>query len=194
MTNVKTENRSYRQGARARATERTRAGLIAAAVAAWRRGQIAEVSLASIAAEAGTTQQTLIRHFGSKDGLIHAALAQGASGIEALRDAVPAGDRRAALDMLIAHYETDGPVMRRTLRHVEQSEAAAAIVAHGRKVHRDWVARVFRVTGRARLDALVVATDLESWILLREGMGRSVAEARAVVEHMLTSLLGVPDE
>ena len=68
------ESRTYTKVARAEAEEQTRAALIAAADEAFLSGPWERASLESIAHSAGVTKQTLLRHFGSKDGLLEQTL------------------------------------------------------------------------------------------------------------------------
>lgn len=188
--------RPYRQAARAEAAEQTRQNVMAAAVRLWRRRDWDQVTLAEIAEEAGVTTQTVLRRFGSKDGVIDACLAERASGVEARRDAAPVGDPDGALEVLLAHYEADGDDVLRTVGLEERSEVARRIVQHGRRFHRQWCARVFApylpapsASGHERrLDAFVAATDLYLWKLLRRDLGRTPAQTRDVLATILAGL------
>jgi AcrR family transcriptional regulator len=189
-------SRPYRQTARADAAEETRRNILAAAVALWRTRDLEQLTLADIAEQAGCTTQTVLRRFGSKDGVLDACLAEGASGIEALRDRAPAGDQQAALDVLLAHYEADGDDALRTLAIEDRSAMARRIAEHGRKHHRSWCARVFAPFLPAptskryavRLDAFVAATDLYLWKLLRRDLGRTAAQTREAFATILAAL------
>ncbi len=71
------------------------------------------------------------------------------------------------------------------------------ILDKGRLGHRKWLESVFAgslkpltpARRRARLDALVVATDLYVWKLVRREMGRPVSAFKAVVRTMLQAAL-----
>ena len=65
--------RAYRMVARAEAAEATARAIIAAARRLFSELPYDEVSLPAVAAAAGVTVQTLLRRFGSKDGLFAAA-------------------------------------------------------------------------------------------------------------------------
>lgn len=192
--------RPYRQAARAEAAAQTRHDIMAAAVALWRRREWEQVTLAEIAEEAGVTAQTVLRRFGSKDGVVDAVLAEKASGVEAERDLAPVGDPGGALDVLLAHYESDGDLALRTLALEDRSPAARRVAEHGRAYHRAWCARVFAPflpTPRAaqyacRLDAFVAATDLYLWKLLRRDLGRTASESREVFAALLQGLTTAP--
>lgn len=192
--------RAYRQNVRARAAEQTRRNVMEAAVALWRKRDWEQVTLSDIAKEAGVTSQTVLRRFGSKDGVVDACLEERASGIEARRDRAPVGDPEGALDVLLDHYERDGDDVLRTLGLEERSAVARRIVQHGRDHHRAWCARVFAPylpTPRARsyaarLDAFVAATDLSLWKLLRRDLGRTPAQTRQVLTDLVRGLVAPP--
>lgn len=193
---MKSRTRVYRQRARAKAAEQTGQDIMAAAVALWREREWDEVTLAAIASHAGVTTQTVLRRFGSKDGLVDAVLETKASGVEALRDQAPAGDPCGALDVLLTHYEDDGDAVMRMLRLEERSAATRHIAEHGRAHHRKWCARVFApylpepssADYRVRLDAFVAATDLYLWKLLRRDLGRTATQTRQVFDALIDAL------
>ena len=74
-----------------------------------------EITLDEVAASAGTTRQTIIRLFGGKDGLLEAVM--DLLRAEAVpRTSMPADDSgRAALEALVAHYESVGDMVVRLL-------------------------------------------------------------------------------
>ena len=191
-----TAPRPYRQTARADASARTRASILAAAVALWREREWDDVTLADIAARAGVTVQTVLRRFSNKDGVIDACIAERASGVEALRDRATPGDLPSILDALLAHYERDGDAVLRMLQLEARSPAVQHITGHGRKVHRAWCERVFapflpRSSARsypARVDAFVAATDIYLWKLLRRDLGRGPEATREALGVLLAAL------
>ena len=69
-----TEARNYTKVTRAASEEATRLALLEAATEVFFDGAWHTTSLDAIAGRAGTTKQTLLRHFGSKDGLLEAGL------------------------------------------------------------------------------------------------------------------------
>ena len=192
--------RPYRQTARAEAAAQTGRDILAAAVALWRERDLDAITLADIAGAAGVTVQTVLRRFGSKDGVIEACIEAGASGIPEARDRAPAGDVGGALDVLLAHYESDGDAVLRTLALEDRLPAARRIVEAGRRHHRAWCARVFgpalpapEADGySARLDALVAATDLYVWKLLRRDLGRSADDTRRAMATLIDALVSSP--
>lgn len=198
MTNMKIETtRRYRMTVRAEAAAETARRILAAAVVLWREGPMDEITLQAIADRADVSVQTVIRRFGSKEGVIEACIEHDAAGIRTERDRAPVGDVDAALEVLLRHYERDGDAVLRTLVLEERLEAARAAVEVGRREHRAWCIRVFAPylpapesdTFDRRLDAFVAATDLYVWKLLRRDLGRTVAETEQTVRALLRGLI-----
>ena len=94
--------------ARARAQERNRDALVDAALDEFYEGRWQKVSLEALAARAGVTKQTLLRHFGSKDGLLLQALLRGAEQVLDQRWSAPTDDIAGAVANLVDHYEAWG--------------------------------------------------------------------------------------
>ncbi|HEU4560519.1 MAG TPA: TetR/AcrR family transcriptional regulator [Longimicrobium sp.] len=192
--------RGYRMAARAEAAARTARVILAAAAGLWRERPLDEITLADIAARAGVSVRTVIRRFGSREGVIAACIEADAAGINAERAQVPAGDLEAALTVLLAHYERDGDAVLRTLALEDTVAEAKAIVGAGRAEHRAWCARVFAphlppasdAAHASRLDAFVAATDLYAWKLLRRDLGRSVDETAQVIRTLVDGLASLP--
>jgi AcrR family transcriptional regulator len=187
------QRRRYRMGARAAAASATGERILAAMEHAFVRQRYEAITLAHIARRAGVTVQTVLRRFGSKDGLLAAGAAAGRARIIAQRAQAPANDAPAAIANLFDHYEAWGAL---ALRLLEQEHLApiAPITASGRAVHAAWVARVFarhleglpaRARARRRCQ-LIALTDVYLWKLLRHdlGLGRRAAE-RALLEMVV---------
>ena len=192
--------RGYRMSARAEAAARTARDILAATAALWRERPLDEITLAAIAERAGVSVRTVIRRFGSREGVVAACIEADAAGIIAERGQVPAGDVEGALAVLLAHYERDGDAVLRTLALEATVAEARAIARAGRAGHRDWCARVFAPhlptpgdsAYGARLDAFVAATDLYAWKLLRRDLGRSPEETARVIRALVDGLLSLP--
>jgi AcrR family transcriptional regulator len=189
--------RGYRMAARAQAAARTAHDILAATAGLWRERPVHEITLADIAGHAGVSVRTVIRRFGSREGVIAACIAQDAAGIDAERAQAPTGDVAGALEVLLAHYERDGDAVLRTLALEGKVPEATAIVNAGRALHREWCARVFGpllppaadAAYAVRLDALVAATDVYTWKLLRRDLGRSPGETAQVVRALVDGVL-----
>lgn len=171
------ERRAYRQTARAQATQSTRNRIMDAALALFWEAPDVEATLDAVATRAGVTVQTVIRHFGGRDGLFAAAAERESARVAAERDPIAAaGDPRRAITDLVAHYERIGEGVLRMLADERRIPALGAIAAQGRAFHRDWVSAVFAgsLAGvepdvrRRRHAELAALTDVHVWKLLRE--------------------------
>jgi len=188
--------RIYRMRERAKAAERTARDIMRATVDLWREHALDAITLQMIADRSGVTVQTVIRRFGSKDGVIEACIRSDAAAIVAQRATAPVGDVGAALEVLFEHYEQVGDAVMRTLDLQERYPAAKAIADAGRAEHRAWCTRVFAPflptdrdeTYPVRVDAFVAATDLYLWRLLRRDLGRSPAAALQAVRALVDGL------
>ena len=144
--------------------------------------------------------QTVHAHFGTKDALFVAAWGWKMAPMGARRDTAPVGDVAAAVRILYDSYEQHGDAALRLLAQEDRIPAVRAMTDSGRAWHRGWVARTFAplLDGLAgaererRLVALVVATDLLVWKLLRREMGLGRPKAERIVTEMVTASKGAP--
>jgi AcrR family transcriptional regulator len=200
--NTPATTRPYRMAARAEAAARTARRIVEAAVALWHEGSVEAITLEAIAARAGVSARTVIRRFGSRDGVMEAAIASESARIAAERDAAPSGDLEGALEALLRHYERDGDAVLRTLALEESVDLARSIVETGRAVHREGCARWFATHlpppddpgYGTRLDAFVAATDIYVWKLLRRDLARSPRETFEVIRTLVHALLHQPHD
>ncbi|HEY8317966.1 MAG TPA: TetR family transcriptional regulator [Amnibacterium sp.] len=145
-------------------------------------------TLERIAVRAGVSVQTVLRHFGTRDALLAAAIETGQVEVEAER-VTPDRDAVGALAALVAHYERRGPFALEMLARERTDARAAAVTTGGKHLHRRWVETVFadRLPGGdqrdALVDLLVVATDVYAWKLLH--LDRALP-AETVVARMRT--------
>src|SRR5688500_16977187 len=135
--------RAYRMVARAEATASTRNAIMDAAAQIFVEGSYGDFTLDAVARRAGVTLQTVLRHFGSKDGLIDAAIDHKTAEVFATREPASAGDAAAAIGKLAASYEHMGEKNWRLLCHEERHEAVHRVLATARRRHREWLAHNF---------------------------------------------------
>jgi len=105
--------------------------------------------------------------------------------VEAERRVADGGD---PLRIIVDHYERRGDFMRRMLAQEDSDQRVRAFTVPGRLLHRKWVEDTFaaeldRAAAARReelVDLLVVATDLQTWALLRRdrGLDRHTTERR----------------
>jgi AcrR family transcriptional regulator len=178
--------RTYTQTKRADATEQTRRAILDAAQALFREGPRADPSLEGVAERAGCSTRSVIRHFGSKEALVEAAILDGVGASAESRRAEP-GDVAGAVRLLVAHYEEMGDDVVAWLASAERYPLARQVTETGTAMHREWIDAVFApdldplapAARRARRAALATVTDVYVWQLLRrrEGLGRAATEA-----------------
>jgi AcrR family transcriptional regulator len=189
------KKRAYEMRSRGVATAITHDKIINAAIDTFMAERSFAIALGPVAERAGVTVKTVLRHFGNRDALIEAAWSRLYRDVMAERAALP-GDREGALSVLIAHYERRGDMILGVLAEEDQDPRARRMCDTGRIDHRQWMEEVFgaglpeRGDERCRLvDALVVATDVYSWKLLRVDRGLSVDEVRDRMRLMTEAFL-----
>jgi AcrR family transcriptional regulator len=189
------QKRAYRMAARADAAAQTRARLLSAAWQHFASRPYEEVLLREIAADAGVSAQTLHTAFGSKEQLFTAAYLWWGGPVIAGRDAAPVGRVPEAIANLFDHYEAHGAAVLRMLSQEERIPAVREMTDAGRAYHSAWALKTFApllrgLRGAARerrLSAIVVATDLLVWKLLRRDMGLERGEAERIVAEMVVA-------
>jgi AcrR family transcriptional regulator len=190
--------RTYTMRARAEATAATRLRVLRAVLELSEEKLTIEITLDEVASRAGTSVQTVLRHFGSRDGLLDEAVKLASSEVEQERQ-VTAGDVDGAVEAVVAHYEKRGDYVLRLLGQ-EHDPRIAAVVTPGKELHRRWVERSFgpQLQGRPRAerealaDLLVVATDLYTWKLLRRDRGLDRQTVQARMRSLITAILAGP--
>ena len=174
--------------ARSDAVARTRERILGAVLGLGYDDLDLDPTLERIAVRAGVSVQTVLRHFGTRDALLAAAVEAGRAEVEAER-VTPEGDAAAALTTLVAHYELRGLFALEMLARERTDARAAEVTTNGKRLHRDWVETVFAdrlPAGDERdalIDLLVVATDVYAWKLLH--LDRALP-AGVVVSRMRT--------
>jgi AcrR family transcriptional regulator len=189
-----TNPRPYKQQARAQSQQRTRDALLDAAIDEFSGDRWQRTSLEALARRAGVTKQTLLRHFGSKDGLLEASIRRTS---EIVRPPAPAGDVPGTVRNLVKHYERYGDLMMRLLGEGNWFYLVRKATDRGREVHRQWVAHAFGPqlaqlddrTRTRRLAQLVAVCDVYVWKLLRRDMQLGLPEAEVALIEMIEGLL-----
>ncbi|HEY3970783.1 MAG TPA: TetR/AcrR family transcriptional regulator [Solirubrobacteraceae bacterium] len=189
--------REYKQVERAKAQERTREALIEAATDEFFEGNWLKITLDSLSRKAGVTRQTLLRHFGSKDGLLMQSLMRGASQVRDQRWSTPTTDIAGAVENVIDHYEEWGERSVR-LGAWQRGPTVLALFANAaRQIHYDWVEHAFGqwLDGlddetRARRQAiLIVLCDVQTWWILSNDLGLPRREVRAIMTDQIERAL-----
>jgi len=154
-----------------------------------------EFTLENVASTAGTSVQTVLRAFGSKERLILEAMGS-------FRATVPARDRLPettgeAVAQLFDDYEVIGDRVIGMLAEEHRIPGLGVVADEGRERHRAWVEAVFatQLAGhparvrRTILNPLLAATDVYVWKLLRRDLGLDRKVAQAAVEQLIRGVL-----
>ncbi|MDT8322902.1 MAG: TetR family transcriptional regulator [Bacteroidota bacterium] len=186
--------RRYDMARRSQQAAQTRENIIAATEALLRTRRIDEVTLQAIAEEAATTVQTVLRHMESRDGCFTAVVQVVTTRVATQRGRSAYCSVEDAIADLTDHYEAEGPLILNLLAQEQSGDAFVTdLMKRGRRFHRDWVRRC--ITGKpdvqtqSDIDALVLATDIYAWKLLRLDLGRSRTKVREVMSRIVKGVL-----
>jgi AcrR family transcriptional regulator len=193
-----TRSRPYRMSNRAAAAEQTAQDILEATVALYSERFFDQVALEDVAERAGVTVRTVLRRFESKDRLLDAAGQWAEAKVESARAAVDAGDVAAAVSRAVDDYERHGDAIMRWLGQEERVPLLRRLADRGRRLHHEWVERVFapqlaRRSGadRRRLYAqLVAATDVYTWKLLRRDLRLGRSQTERAIGELVAPLVG----
>lgn len=160
-----------------------------------------EFTVERVAAMAGVSVQTVLRAFGNRHGLIHAAIgtfraSHGPSEVEPI-EVEPFATTAAAVTALFDDYESIGDRVIRMLAEEHRVPGFAEVAATGREMHRRWVESGFAPALRAHparrrgevLTAVLAATDVYLWQLLRRDLGLDRAAAEKIVVRLIDGAL-----
>jgi AcrR family transcriptional regulator len=187
---------AYDMTNRAEAAEATRQRILRSTFElVWEKLAV-EVTLDDVAYRAGVSVKTLLRHFGSRDGLFKALEQFVMQEIQQER-AAPPGDVEAAVHAIFTHYEQRGNGVLKMLGQELFDDAIRDGMDVGRRMHREQIVEVFapQLTTRpapqreALVDLLVVATDVYTWKLLRRDRGLDQATVEARVRQLIAGIL-----
>lgn len=191
-----TETRSYSMEKRTESANLTEKKILKGLFDTWLENSLHDITLDKVAQRSGVTVRTILRKFGSKEGLFDAALKGDIGEMASRKNRTEAGNLESIMDTLMEEYEATGKAGIRTLALEHELTQAAELIAKGRRVHWAWCARVFAPymigldaeNQHQMVGALYVETDINCWKLLRIDFSFSEAETRQI---MLTKLKGV---
>ncbi|CUU53879.1 TetR family transcriptional regulator [Frankia sp. CcI49] len=192
--------RGYQQRQRSEAAAANTERILAAGAELFTRHPFDQVTLAMVAEHAEVGVQTVIRRFGTKDGLVRAISAWMAPQIEATRGIPDVSDPAVVAERLARHYERWGDVTDRAIRQQDASPALAEVAEAGRRAHRDWTATAFaaELEGLAPdrrhdlLGRLAAVCGVELWLVLRRDQAMSVEATRHAVADLIAACLRSP--
>jgi AcrR family transcriptional regulator len=189
--------RPYKQVAREQSRQRTREALLDAAEEELTKGGWSQASLEALAAKAGVTKPTVLRHFGSKEGLIEAAIRRTSEIVRKERARAPVGDVPGAVRNLLDHYERWGNLVMRVLAEEHRISLVHKVTDRGRQVHYDWVDQTFgpqlqnlgEQARRRRRAALIAICDVHTWWLLSHDLRLERSEIFVTLVDLVERLL-----
>jgi AcrR family transcriptional regulator len=185
--------REYKQDARAEQARANAQSVLDAAVKRLRKARrVATITLEEIAADAGVTVRTILRQFGSKEGIMEAAFLEVGRQIETARQKTMPGDVEGALAALLGQYEVEGDLNARVVAEEHEIPILHKLLEFARKSHRAWLVEVFgprlghlpAADREPRITALYAATEVQLWKVLRRDLHQS-AEQTAMIFHQL---------
>jgi AcrR family transcriptional regulator len=156
------------------------------------------LSMRRVAAEAGVSLSTVVRHFGTKDALLAALVSFGAEDERHdERMQMQPGDVAAAVRIVADDYEEAGEQLLHMLGQEHRFPALGQLLDIGRRGHRQWVRWAFAPQlsarrGAARTqaeDLLVVGTDVYTWKLLRIDRGLGARATRSAMTELCEAVL-----
>lgn len=186
--------------ARAAAAQASAERILEAARALFGELLYDQVSLDSVAERAGVTVRTVVRRFGSKEGLFTLVADRMSRQVRSEREAGRMEDPVEAVRGAVRNYERWGDDVLHFLAQESRAAAIASVVARGRRYHHSWVERTFApalagLPGEERghrLAQLVVATDVYAWKVLRRDLGLEAGEAEALMSRTVRLLVEAP--
>jgi AcrR family transcriptional regulator len=185
---------------RAAAAQQTRERILGAVMELATEKLTVEIVLADVAKRAGVTVQTILRHFGSRDGLFDEVVTFATAEVVTERQA-PIGDVAAAIRIIVDHYEVRGDWVLALLGQESSDERIRGITTPGKAIHREWVTAVFEPllpSGHDErlmtVDLLVVATDVYAWKLLRRDAALSRDRTERSLRHLVEAILASATE
>ena len=156
-----------------------------------------EVGLDDVAERAGVSVRTVLRRFGSKEALFADAIARAGAAVLAQRGEVAVGDVAATIRNVFDHYEEWADQRLLFLAQEQRVPQIRQNLRAGRAAHRSWVEHAFApflpprgVRRERQVMALVAATDVYTWKLLRRDWGLSREEAERTLRHMIEPMIG----
>lgn len=185
--------RTYDNSNRARSAARTTETITKAAEQLLIDSSLNDITLNTIAARAEVTVQTVIRHMGSLEGCLQAVAERVYERVQKQREIMEPGNISGAIDNLIHHYEKEGKLVLNLLAREQTGDSfASELTKSGRTYHRKWMIELISPLMKKYqpdiVDALVAATDIYTWKLLRLDIGRSAEETKKTMILMVNQI------
>jgi AcrR family transcriptional regulator len=192
-----TPHRPYRQVARAAATDRLQQRIVEVFFDFMLASYLDDITLDAVAGAAGTTRQTVIRMFGSKEKLIASAWRLAFTRVLSSRVVPPKATTPQIAQALVKDYESTGDMLVRLLSQEDRYPDIGAMLNVGRNGHRTWIAETFAAhldsrpgaPRERRIDQLVAITDIYIWKLFRRDFGRDAEDVADLIAGLIDKVL-----
>jgi AcrR family transcriptional regulator len=188
--------RQYTMSARADGVATTRQRIVAAARQLLLEEHYEDVTLASIARAAGTSHQTVLNHFESKEGVARAVAAELGAETTSLRATAKHGDAADVVRVLVDDYERMGDANVRWAVMSDRLGDLAEVLDEARAQHQAWLGSLFEDqlprdarSRRPIVNALHAATDVYTWKLLRRDLHLSRSETEKTMTALVVGVL-----
>lgn len=174
---------------RSKLAEMTEERILKALAELFLEESLRDITLEKIAERSGVTVRTILRKFGTKEGLFKTSQELDIVGLENIKEKTRVGDIGHIVQTMLEEYESTGLAGIRLLALEHEMALAADFLKKGREVHSKWVERVFapylptddEKKRHAMLGALYVETDINGWRLLRLDLGYSLEQTREIL-------------
>jgi AcrR family transcriptional regulator len=192
-----TAPRPYRQVARAAATDRLQQRIVEVFFDFMLASYLDDITLDAVAAEAGTTRQTVIRMFGSKEKLVASAWRLAFTRVLSTRVVPPKATTAQIAQALVRDYESTGDMLVRFLSQEDRYPDIGPMLNVGRNGHRTWITETFAIhldslsnaQRERRIDQLVAVTDIYIWKLFRRDFGRHADDVADLIAGLVDKVL-----
>lgn len=163
----------------------------------WLEMPLSEITLDKVSQRAGVTVRTILRKFGSKEGLFTACIESDGDRFTHKRMDVNPGDLSGIVDALLSEYEHMGNALVRTLTVEYDYPVIQNLLDKARRFHREWCLYVFEPflpdpdsdNFDVVLSAFITATEFYLWKLLRKDLGKTREQCRQIFLFSLQSLV-----
>jgi AcrR family transcriptional regulator len=193
---INMNKRPYTMRARAESARATYRRILDAAESRFLEHWYDQVTLEQIAEDAEVSKQTVLRRFGSKEGLFAAVADELSHRYEASRAKVAENDLERAAAAITSEYERTGLTAIRLSAMEERFPALHDLLESGRARRREWVERTFThlVPARSskdykrRVAMLMDITSPHTWKVLRHDLKLSRKDTERAVYELLAGV------
>ena len=193
------KSRTYVMEARADRVDDTRRRILDGARRLFAEQWYDDVTLNSLAQAAGVSHQTVLNHFGSKEGVLAELTRTIEDEVEAATTGAPPSDTATAVRLLLERYEEMGLGNARLVVQEHRVPALHEALERARTSHRAWVESVFAhclaasgPSRRQKIAALLAATEVMAWKSIRHDYGFSKADTLRAISALVQAAEELP--